>query len=89
MADLIQSAQYFKLHIADKTGELARVLAPLHEAGVNLLAVHAFPRNRRTHLVLLRRHTQIFNLVVGKKTVQRLLHLVCHYNLDWSDKGGW
>jgi len=50
MADLIQSAQYFKLHIADKTGELARVLAPLHEAGVNLLAVHAFPRNRRTQV---------------------------------------
>ena len=50
MADLIQSAQYFKLHIAVKTGELARVLAPLHEAGVNLLAVHAFPRNRRTQV---------------------------------------
>jgi hypothetical protein len=50
MADLIRSAQYFKVHIADKSGELARVLAPLREAGVNLLAVHAFPRNRRTQV---------------------------------------
>jgi hypothetical protein len=50
MADLIRTAQYFKVHIADKSGELARVLAPLREAGVNLLAVHAFPRNRRTQV---------------------------------------
>ncbi len=50
MADLVRTAQYFKVHIADKTGELARMLAPLHEAGVNLLAVHAFPRNRRTQV---------------------------------------
>jgi hypothetical protein len=50
MADLIRSAQYFKVHIADKSGELARVLAPLREVGVNLLAVHAFPRNRRTQV---------------------------------------
>ena len=50
MADLIQSAQYFKVQIADKPGELAGVLAPLREAGVNLLAVHAFPRNRRTQV---------------------------------------
>lgn len=50
MADLIRTAQYFKVQIADKSGELARMLAPLHEAGVNLLAVHAFPRNRRTQV---------------------------------------
>lgn len=50
MADLIRAVEYFKVHIPDKTGELARVLAPLREAGVNLLAVHAFPRNRRTQV---------------------------------------
>ncbi|MBA5865490.1 MAG: hypothetical protein GDA67_02205 [Nitrospira sp. CR1.3] len=50
MADLIRSAQYFKVQIADKPGELAGLLAPLDEAGVNLLAVHAFPRNRRTQV---------------------------------------
>ena len=50
MADQLRTAQYFKVHIADKSGELANVLAPLREAGVNLLAVHAFPRNRRTQV---------------------------------------
>ncbi|TKS61669.1 MAG: ACT domain-containing protein [Nitrospira sp.] len=52
MADLIRTAQYFKMQIADTSGKLAHVLAPLHEAGVNLLAVHAFPRNRRTQVDL-------------------------------------
>ena len=50
MADQLRTAQYFKVHIADKSGELANVLVPLREAGVNLLAVHAFPRNRRTQV---------------------------------------
>jgi hypothetical protein len=50
MADLVRTAQYFKVQIADKPGELANVLAPLRESGVNLLAVHAFPRNRRTQV---------------------------------------
>ena len=50
MADLVRTAQYFKVQIADKPGTLASVLAPLREAGVNLLAVHAFPRSRRTQV---------------------------------------
>jgi prephenate dehydratase len=50
MADVIRTAQYFKVQIADKPGTLAEMLAPLREEGVNLLAVHAFPRNRRTQV---------------------------------------
>ena len=50
MSDLIRTAQYFKVQIADKPGTLAGMLAPLREAGVNLMAVHAFPRNRRTQV---------------------------------------
>ena len=50
MADVIRVAQYFKVQIGDKPGTLAGVLAPLREAGVNLLAVHAFPRSRRTQV---------------------------------------
>ncbi len=50
MADLIRRTQYFKVSIADKSGELARMLVPLHDAGVNLVALHAFPRNRRTQV---------------------------------------
>ena len=50
MADMIRTAQYFKVQIADKPGTLAGMLAPLREAGANLMAVHAFPRNRRTQV---------------------------------------
>lgn len=50
MADRIRTAQYFKVQIADKPGTLAGILAPLREAGGNLLAVHAFPRSRRTQV---------------------------------------
>ena len=50
MADIIRTAQYFKVQIADKPGTLAGMLAPLREAGANLMAVHAFPRNRRTQV---------------------------------------
>ena len=50
MADMIRTTQYYKVQIADKPGTLTSMLAPLHEAGVNLLAVHAFPRSRRTQV---------------------------------------
>ncbi|NGZ09147.1 MAG: hypothetical protein CV088_07125 [Nitrospira sp. LK70] len=50
MADLIRTVRYFKVTIPDKSGTLAHMLRPLHDAGVNLLAVHAFPRNRRTQV---------------------------------------
>ncbi len=50
MADLIRTAQYYKVEIADKPGTLTDILVPLSEAGVNLLAVHAFPRSRRTQV---------------------------------------
>ena len=50
MADMIRTAQYYKVQIADKPGTLTGMLAPMREAGVNLLAVHAFPRNRRTQV---------------------------------------
>jgi len=50
MADLIRTVQYYKVQIADKPGTLAGALAPFRDAGVNLLAVHAFPRSRRTQV---------------------------------------
>ena len=50
MGDAIRTVQYFKVQIADKPGTLTGMLAPIREAGVNLLAVHAFPRNRGTQV---------------------------------------
>ena len=50
MADVIRTAQYFKVQIADKPGTLGGMLTVLREAGINLMAVHAFPRSRRTQV---------------------------------------
>ncbi|MGH7217300.1 MAG: hypothetical protein ACREIG_08705 [Nitrospiraceae bacterium] len=47
---MIRTTQYYKVQIADKPGTLTDMLAPLYEAGLNLIAVHAFPRSRRTQV---------------------------------------
>jgi len=63
MAELIRTAQYFKIQIADKPGTLAGLLAPLRDAGVNLVAVHAFPRNRRTQVDVVPEDPAMFKTV--------------------------
>jgi hypothetical protein len=70
MADLIRTAQYFKVQIADKPGTLADMLAPLREAGVNLLAVHAFPRSRRTQVDVVPEDPAAFKIVAKAHKVK-------------------
>ena len=43
MADTIRQVKYYNIEVPDKPGEGFRVLAPLKEAGINLLAYCAFP----------------------------------------------
>ena len=50
MPDTIRLVDYFYIEAPDKPGEGARALSYLKEAGVNLLAVHAFPKGRRSQL---------------------------------------
>lgn len=50
MPDWIRLVSYFYIEVADKPGEGARVLSHLRDAGVNLIAYHAFPRGRRAQL---------------------------------------
>ena len=47
MADVIRIAEYFKVQVADKPGQAARLLGVLREANVYVRAFYAFPRNRR------------------------------------------
>lgn len=63
MAGLIRTVQYFKVQVADKPGEVARMLGPLRDAGVNLVAVYAFPRNRRTQVDLVPEDPMAFKKV--------------------------
>ena len=50
MAETISSVDYYYLTSLDKPGEGAKILSVCREAGVNLLAVHAFPEGRRVQV---------------------------------------
>ncbi len=52
MADTIRKVDYFYVTLPDKPGEGAKVLSALADAGVNLLALSAFPSGRRAQLDL-------------------------------------
>lgn len=47
MAEDIRRVDYYYVTVPDKPGEGARILAALHEAGVNLLAFSGFPAAAR------------------------------------------
>lgn len=54
MPDDIRQIDYYYMSMPDKPGEGARILAALHEAGVNLIGVSAFPHGaRRSQLDLI------------------------------------
>ena len=48
--DTVRRVDYYYTTAPDKPGEGARVLGVFRDAGVNLLAFHAFPSARRTQL---------------------------------------
>jgi hypothetical protein len=50
MPDTTRKVDYYYITAPDKAGEGARVLGKLRDAGVNLLAVHAFPSARRSQI---------------------------------------
>ena len=66
MADLIRSAQYFKVQVADKPGEVARMLRVLSDANVYVLAFYGFPRNRRFQLDFMPENPALFKQVAKK-----------------------
>lgn len=50
MPDTVGLVDYYYIEVPDKPGEGARVLRYLKETGVNLQALHAFPKGRRTQV---------------------------------------
>src|SRR3989440_3948336 len=50
MADTIRKVSYYYTTIPDKPGEGTRLLNVLRSAGVNLLALHAFPSARKAQV---------------------------------------
>src|ERR1700746_3896422 len=50
MPDTIRRVDYYYVVAPDKPGEGARIFGALRDAGVNLLAVHAFPSARKSQI---------------------------------------
>jgi hypothetical protein len=50
MPDTIRKVDYYYVMAPDKPGEGARVFGALRDAGVNLMAIHAFPSARRSQI---------------------------------------
>ncbi len=50
MPDTVGLVDYFYIEVPDKPGEGARVVSYLKEVGVNLQALHAFPKGRRAQV---------------------------------------
>ena len=50
MAETIRKVQYYYTTVSNKPGEGARVLGPIRDAGVNLLAFHAFPSAKKSQV---------------------------------------
>ncbi len=50
MADTVRQVEYFYVQVPHKSGEGAKVLRMLKDAGVNLLAFSGFPAGRRAQL---------------------------------------
>lgn len=48
--DTVRVVDYFYVTVGDRPGEGARVLQTLKDAGVNLMALHAFPEGRRAQV---------------------------------------
>jgi len=47
MAETIRQVTYYKVMVPNKTGEGARLLGRLHNAGINLLAFSGFPAGQK------------------------------------------
>lgn len=71
MAETISSVDYYYLMSPDKPGEGAKILSVCRDAGVNLLAVHAFPAGRRVQVDIVPEDAAAF-LKVARKAKWKL-----------------
>lgn len=69
MANIVKKVAYFKVGAPNKTGEGARVLGVLKDAGVNLVAFTGFPRGRRTQLDFIPEDVAAFRRALKKAGV--------------------
>jgi hypothetical protein len=70
MADTIRKVDYFYVHVSDKPGEGARIMAELRDAGANLLAFTGFPSGRRAQIDFIPADTKQFKAAARKAKLE-------------------
>jgi len=66
MADTIRKVDYFYIETANKSGEAAKVLGVVRDAGVNLLAFSGFPQGRKAQIDFIPENTADFKTAAKK-----------------------
>ncbi len=70
MTDTIRKLDYYKITVPHKAGEGAKVLGPLGEAGINLLAFTGFPEGRRAQLDFIPEDSKAFEQAAKKAKIK-------------------
>jgi len=87
MPDTIRQADYFYTMAPDKPGEGARLLRVFRDAGVNFLAVSAFPSQRKTQVDFVPADPQAF-VQVAKAARIRLSLRKTVFLIEGEDRVG-
>jgi len=66
MADRITTVDYYYVECRDKPGAGSTLMGVFKKAKVNMLAVHAFPRNRRVQVDLVPKNAKTFMKAANK-----------------------
>jgi hypothetical protein len=87
MPDSIRKIDYYYVTTSDKPGEGARIFGALRDAGVNLLAVHAFPSARKSQIDLVPSDAVAF-LAAAKNAGLKLSKPKAMFLIEGDDRVG-
>ena len=85
--DTIRKADYYYVTAPDKPGEGARLFGALRDAGVNLLAVHAFPSARKSQIDVVPVDAAVF-LMAAKSAGLKLSKPKTVFLIEGDDRVG-
>lgn len=87
MPETIRRVDYYYVTAPDKPGEGARIFSALRDAGVNLLAAHAFPTARKSQIDVVPADTVAF-LSAAKNAGLKLSKPKAMFLIEGDDRVG-
>ena len=87
MPDTVRRVDYYYVTAPDKPGEGARIFSALRDAGVNLLAAHAFPTARKSQIDVVPADTVAF-LSAAKNAGLKLSKPKAMFLIEGDDRVG-